>query len=85
MEPIISKELVQTLEENYRIENVYFEKATGLHHFNHVKTVVQEGKEDLLTVNGKEVIRMTAKEVKGKYKSSDYSVAETDKEVKGKK
>lgn len=84
-EPIISKDLVSTLEENYRIENVYFEKETGLHHFNHVKTVTQEGKEDVLTVNGKEVSRMSSKEVKAKYKGYDISGIELDKEVKAKK
>lgn len=80
-EPIITKELVATLEDNYRIENVYFEKETGLHHFNHVKTVTQEGKEDVLTVNGKEVTRISAKEVKAKYKGTSVSA----EEVKAKK
>ena len=62
MEPRITTELQDTLKQHPRIETVYFEVKTGLHHFNHVKT----DNNGTLSVNGKTVIAMSSKEVLNK-------------------
>lgn len=59
----ITKELIETLESNKNIKSVYFETATGLHHFNHAQTV-GKGKEIKLVINGKEVEEVSSDDVK---------------------
>lgn len=75
MDAKITTELQDTLTQNPRILNVYFEEKTGLHHFNHVKRTEVEGKGDVLTVNGKSVQRMSRKQVLDT-KAIESSVAE---------
>lgn len=79
MDAKISTELQDTLRTHPKIRNVYFEVSTGLHHFNHVKVTEREGKADLLTVNGKEVTKMSSKQVLDAKAESDTMAEQTAK------
>lgn len=76
MKPRITTELQDCLTQNPRIDAVFFEKETGIHHFNHVKTVSNKGKQ-VQTVNGKEVDCWDRKDVLAEKAMSETAAEQT--------
>lgn len=71
----ITKELVELLEGNPRIEKVYFNENTGEHHLKSPRIIVateeneKKGLKPGMYINGNPVVEMSRKDVIAAYKS----------------